>query len=286
SDLYLVKLNFFDSQATVYKKQLGDLVGATLVPGERIFLTGSPVFWLGSLKQNFNLLQVRGGKDENSTHKTWALGAYQIREGESPQLLEGWLSVFGVSRLLYQGEGSDEYYKDFKNEKRFTSWYPVDSEGDNKVYDFPNSLVRLASTELLKVPAPAAGDDKRALIEYVSYLKDPVKLTYKAGKIELSVMPPSDTLISFSISYDTHWHITEGQGRLKSDSFGNMVLEPGENNSRWQITYTEEWWEMLPGVGFTLVFLLILNKSDSFAAYFKKKTPSLGISVTNEEENY
>src|SRR3989344_7550508 len=143
---------------TSYKQRIVELVGGSVSQNDRIFLTGSGVFWLGEFARGQNLLdpqldrdgtlvnhkgivpprmrssqispasprffevgllQVRGGRDEVSTHQTWAMGAYNIREGEKGELLKDWLAVFGVSTLLYQNETSVEYFKDYKNRQRF-----------------------------------------------------------------------------------------------------------------------------------------------------------------------
>ena len=50
---------------------------------ERVFLSGSPVFWINSKNES---MQVRGGNDIVSTSQWWAHGAYQIREGQDAAL--------------------------------------------------------------------------------------------------------------------------------------------------------------------------------------------------------
>ncbi len=53
------------------------------------------------------------------------MGAYQIREGDDPDLLKDWLAALGVSRVLVHEEGSQEYFHDFKNTTRFEGFEKI-----------------------------------------------------------------------------------------------------------------------------------------------------------------
>ncbi len=70
-----------------YKKEVVEIVKTIdYQPETRFFFSGSPVFWINSALDT-PLMQVRGGRDDASIHKTWAMGAYQIREGDSSRVL-------------------------------------------------------------------------------------------------------------------------------------------------------------------------------------------------------
>lgn len=79
----------------------------------RVFLSGSTVFWSGSVGLPIN--QVRGGNDRASTHSFWHHGAYQIREGSDPELTKEWLDRLEVSYVLVHTRNSSEYYHDFEH---------------------------------------------------------------------------------------------------------------------------------------------------------------------------
>lgn len=341
SDGYLVKKNFFDSESDKYRKQILSLSFRSGLAGEksppesetpngisqsftllrndssRIFLTGSPVFWL-STKQNSYILQVRGGRDEVSTHKTWAIGAYQIREGETDELLKNWLTVFGVSQLLYQGPDSQEYFKDYKNRERFVELnkqsFPslchsrengnplvitktdprVGHEDDGTrdscadlVYVFPYSIARSADKALLNVDQPEKGNDEQALASYVDKLGAPLEFTYKnPTTIQINGQIDSSQIISLAVSYDPNWHLVKGAGKITSDSFGNLVILPQNKETEWTLEYREGWSSWLPAVLLSLISTLLLSQSDRLTQLLLRKSPSLSTADKNEEEEY
>ncbi|MEK7166253.1 MAG: hypothetical protein AAB874_05600, partial [Patescibacteria group bacterium] len=187
----LYKPNEKDS---VYKKGILQMISSQVLPGSRVFLSGSPVFWLGAVKQN--LLQVRGGRDEVSTHPTWAMGAYQIREGIDIEILRNWLSVFGVSELIYHSESSREPFKDFKNPERFKEFSEVISDSPNTVITFNAFIARRADPEITVVAKPKEGSDKEALAAYQKTLGDPLNFKSDARELLIEGQLRGDQVVS------------------------------------------------------------------------------------------
>lgn len=103
---------FVSSSKPVITKSLEELNRIAGVQPERIFLSGSTVFWANSL---YDLYQVRGGRDEASINPGWLKASYEIREGSDPQKTITSLKKLGVTYVLVHGADSLEYYHDFKN---------------------------------------------------------------------------------------------------------------------------------------------------------------------------
>lgn len=78
----------------------------------RVFVTGSSVFWLNVY---FDTVQVRGGRDEVSIDPDWRLGAYNFREGVNPIIIDQDLKKLNVVYVLVNATGSSDFYKDYKN---------------------------------------------------------------------------------------------------------------------------------------------------------------------------
>jgi hypothetical protein len=331
--LFLWKLFVNDAHlVSKYKKEIRKLVyqdayaedDNNLNDQNRIFMSGSPVFWFGSASgQNFldpqlnrdisqsdhtdivplrmrsaktssasplsimiGLLQVRGGKDQVSTHPTWAMGAYQIREGKDRELLGDWLKIFGVSYILVHDQTSAEYFKDFRNLERFDDLALVGSEGGNLLYKYPASLARTADESLLQVPRPEAGNDEYATHEYAERLSRPLNVKYMTPtEIEISTgeLNPSE-IISMAVTYDPGWKLVKGQGKLARDNFGNLAIIPQAGVSTFSLEYKEIWTGWFWGVLLSLISCWLLFQSEWLV--LKLKFPSLTISQDQEQEEY
>ena len=312
---------------TSYKQRIVELVGGSVSQNDRIFLTGSGVFWLGEFARGQNLLdpqldrdgtlvnhkgivpprmrssqispasprffevgllQVRGGRDEVSTHQTWAMGSYNIREGEKVELLKDWLAVFGVSTLLYQNETSVEYFKDYKNRQRFADMTCyLTCEKPDVIYKFPNSIARLAQKELLQVSPPKAGNDESTLATYTFKLGEPLEFAYiKPNQMIISGETKENEVISLAVAFDPHWKLTTGSGVVNSDNFGNLVITPSQNENEWSLTYQENWSSWMPGIVLSLISLAFLTQTKRMVELLERKTPAIGVIGKNEEDEY
>lgn len=107
--------------------KIGQFLSETVKPGERVFLSGSSVFWLNAF---FDIVQVRGGVDQAAVHPTWDKAAWEIREGKNAEDAEEWLRTLNVSYLVVHSSASSEYYHDFVYPEKFE-----DTTRLKKIYD-------------------------------------------------------------------------------------------------------------------------------------------------------
>ena len=118
--LFLVKNNVIDtfqkeiSQSIEYR--IGKKLAEIIKPGEKVFLSGTTVFWLNTF---FDIPQVRGGEDKAAVHPIWDKAAWEIREGTKVELSEEWLRELGVKYLVVHDQTSKEFYHDFAYPEKF-----------------------------------------------------------------------------------------------------------------------------------------------------------------------
>jgi hypothetical protein len=114
--------------------RLGQELDQKMRPGERVFLSGTTVFWLNAF---FDLSQVRGGVDQASVNSDWRKAVWEIREGEDPEKSLAWLKKLKIDYLVVHSQASSEFYHDFKNPEKFAGIEAMklvyDKEGD-KIY--------------------------------------------------------------------------------------------------------------------------------------------------------
>lgn len=96
--------------------KIGQILSGIVKPGERVFLSGSSVFWLNAF---FDIPQVRGGNDRASVNKQWRQAAWEIREGEKVDKSIRWLKELDISYLVIHTQDSDEFFHDFKYPEKF-----------------------------------------------------------------------------------------------------------------------------------------------------------------------
>ncbi len=296
-NVILVQKLYFNSQATLYKQEIIQLiksVGSAFGPGpstkERFFLSGSPVFWLGSLQLHEpGLVQVRGNRDEAATHDTWAMGAYQIREGQDPALLKSWLAIFGVNFLLLHRRDSQEFFHDYKNTERFAQFEPVAKVSGNELYSFQTSLGRIVNVRILDAKKPRDGQDLPALKNYVEAYKENIYVDFQNPQeinIKLSRVLAADELISLSITHNQNWQLKNDQGQIFKDAFGNMLIKPGSQELTIQLIYKESWRGSLAVLVVGLSGFVLLYRSDKLDKWLHLKLPSLVVGKKDEETEY
>ncbi len=111
--------------------RIASQLNKTVKPGQRVFLSGTTVFWLNAF---FDIAQVRGGVDQVSVDPNWRVFVWEIREGESPREALEALRKLGVDYLVVHDKTSEEFYHDFANPDKFAE-LPVlqkiyDQQGD------------------------------------------------------------------------------------------------------------------------------------------------------------
>ena len=139
----LIIKGLFVNLGSDYQSSITSILKKNVKENERVFLSGSSVFFINS---KLNIRQVRGGVDQNSIHPFWAMGAYQIREGENSDLAYGWLRTFGVSYILVHDKDlpagrqeSKEPFYDFKHPEKFASCHPEFISGSRAI-EIPKSI--------------------------------------------------------------------------------------------------------------------------------------------------
>lgn len=85
---------------------------AQTIGKNRIFLSGSTVFWANAL---FDIYQVRGGRDQVSVNPDWYKAAWVFREESNSAEISGWANRINLNYALIHTEDSREYYHDYKN---------------------------------------------------------------------------------------------------------------------------------------------------------------------------
>ncbi|MFC1790522.1 hypothetical protein ACFLZP_03505 [Patescibacteria group bacterium] len=220
----------------------------TLVkPSERVFLSGSPVFWQNAL---VDVAQVRGGVDRGATHPFWDHAAFQIREGEDPELAGAWLEALGAKWLVVHGPESTEPYLDFKRTERFQNselFSEASASDGDSLYQVKTSLARQITNpeSFFKITSPTAGDDALALSEYNQYLGKAIGFEWLSSSEVVINLPDKDPqAISLAITYDPGWKAYQNEDQLiiKKDSLGQMVIFT-QNNQRVRLLYSQPSWE-------------------------------------------
>ncbi|MCH7641586.1 hypothetical protein IID22_05325, partial [Patescibacteria group bacterium] len=205
---------------------------AEIVGNERVFLSGSTVFWANAL---YDLNQVRGGVDKAAIHPYWDHAAFQLREGSDPELAQGWLEALGVSYVLVHGPASPEAYHDFRNIDKWSNVGEVvwENQGD-VIYEVSNvSLAWVVDLKRIKsVKSPKNGTDLTSLNSYLAAKKRPVEAVWKGpGKILLDVKGlRQDEGVVLAVSFNSKWRV-DANISLKKDPLGNILVIPEETKN-------------------------------------------------------
>jgi len=109
------------------ERRIAGVLSWVVQPDEKVFLSGSSVFWLNSW---FDIAQVRGGADRGSVDPDWRAAAWEIREGKEVIRSLEWIDKLGIKWLVVHGKTSREVYGDFKFPDKFEGVKRLE-----KVYD-------------------------------------------------------------------------------------------------------------------------------------------------------
>ena len=206
---------------------------AALQPQGRVFATGGLRFRLNSW---FPIAQVGGGFESGLSNRMPLRLSYQIRTGmNSAPGQDGVdavreLRALGAEYVAVHGSKSREYYRDFKNPKKFDGLLdPVWREEDDTIYRVPfSSLAHAVSPAELSSwdpagmlpasdPYPAAiGDASRSLA---------VSWRGSSG-LDIEGAIPQGQLVSVQVNYDPGWSAAQ-DGRpipVDRDRLGYLVL--------------------------------------------------------------
>ncbi len=287
-DAFLVGKLFISTSLTdnVYKHKISAII-SHVTDSERIFVSGSPVFWLNHALPTPKY-QVRGAKDEVSTHATWAMGAYYLREGTSQEMVNAWMKTLGVSRVLLHTTGSREYFRDFKHPELYANLLHLINNNEDVFLRTDNALAYTTDRDILSLKKPGGGGDREIVTRYASLLKKPIDIVYKSPSL-LSVSIPAgmteEEVVAILVSFNSHWKIKQGEGSLNSDAFGNMVLVP-KSEGEFILSYEESLASFIPGLILSVISLASLTIRPRPYHIFENKLKSISVTTKDEEEDY
>ena len=212
--------------------------------GGRVLLPGSSAFWLTAFSDTPELW----GFEQATTDYTIRVATYAIQKADPtyPHEAEAsvvWLKALGVHAVAVSGPTSTEYWKPFRNPKKFEGLLdPLWREGsDDVIYrvdqarvdNTPASLARVIPLGALVSRAPIFGLDVDPLRLYVVALED-LRMpcaefrwtTAHSAGITTNLEPGQ--VLSVQMAWDKGWHAT-ANGRptpVLRDAIGLMHLDP------------------------------------------------------------
>lgn len=210
------------------------------LPGRRVLMPGSVGFFLNVFT---DVPQFAGGVDQSVANPLWTDVNYQVLSGENAGAGEGevallWLKAFGVSAVGVSGPGSAEFFKPFRNPRKFEGLLPVLwRDGADVIYAIPrrsDSLAHVIRPEDLPPRAPEGGLDVEPVRHYVAALEDPAlpaaSMSWTApDRAVIRAQVERGQLLSIQVTHDPGWKATvNGQPRpVMRDSLGQIAIHPG-----------------------------------------------------------
>jgi len=211
----------------------------TNLPGRRVLASGDVGTWFNVFNDN---PQLSSGHDPFSPNWMLNIGVYTIYTGDNAgasdaQISITWLKAFGCHAVTVPGPNSREYYKPFRNPRKFEGVLPVLwHEEDDTIYAVPGrsaSLAHVIPTSAVVRRPPVNGLDIEDVARYVAALDDPAwpeaPFTWtdpEHGHISASVHPGQ--AVAMQVTYDRGW-VAKTNGRsvpIDRDGIGLMVLRP------------------------------------------------------------
>ena len=280
----------FSNSGHAYQQRILTILKENVPEGERVFLSGTPVFWVNAF---IDQPQVRGGNDSMSVHPFWAQAAFQIREGKDPSISHDLLLALGSPYVLVHRGDSEEKFDDFKVPLKFDSTNFVKvTGGDDALYKLNKAqsygTVRVADVRIISMPKPKGGNDSAVIHDYVSSLKESVPADFqKPNMIVIKGNLGEGEIFSFSVAYHPSWRIDKGKGRLQGDSLGNIAIVPEKSGEQqFAISFHPSIWDIAVPIFASLVFCIVLLYHETVSQFFRKRVfsrLSLGFSEHDEE---
>lgn len=208
--------------------------------GGRVFVPGSSAFWLTAFSDTPELW----GFDQAVTDYTIRLAEYELYNGDpsgtrDPEASILWLKALGVHAVGISGPTSTEFWKPFRNPKKFEgALEPLWRYGNDDVIYLVDSatasLARVVPGSALVSRTPVDGLDLDPLRSYVAALDD-VQLPRadfrwtSAHSADISTRLAPGQALSVQMAWDKGWRAT-ANGRptpVRRDAIGLMVIDPG-----------------------------------------------------------
>ncbi len=210
------------------------------LPGQRVMATGSVGYFLNVFGDT---PQFAGGADQAAINPLWTHVSYQILTGENAGPREAevallWLDAFGVDAVTVSGPKGREFYKPFRNPKKFEGVLPeLWRDGDDVIYRVPRRAATLAHVVQpagLAPRSPAGGLDVDPVRHYVAALDNPAyslaRMTWLTRhSAVISARLEKGQVLSVQLSYHPGWQArVAGQPRpVRADNLGQLVIDPG-----------------------------------------------------------
>lgn len=291
-DCYIVINNLTPSNVAgaIYQQKILTMLKDNVPKGDRVFLSGTPVFWVNAYR---NQMQIRGGNDGVSVHPFWRHAAFQIREGKDPSVSHDLLLALGTPYVLVHKGDSKEVFRDFKTPSKFDSLYfNIVINGDDALYKInseqPYGIARVADVRIVKTTEPKKGDDAFAIHNYVSFLKRSASAFFQTpNRLVISSNPAHEEVVSLAITYHPSWRIDKGKGSLRADSLGNIVITPKQSGEQqFVLSFSRRIQDIVVPLLASLVFCFALLYHESVRQFLKRHLFSklfLGLSENDEE---
>lgn len=207
--------------------------------GTRVMVPGSSSFWLNAFT---GAPQLGGGFDQGTTNFLIRVAEYVLYSSDGTgdrdaEISIAWLRAFGVGAVATGGPASGEYYKPYRNPRKFAGRLEVLwRDGDDALYRVPGdgSLAHVMRPSSLPSRTPVNGIDIEPLAPYLAALDDAslprVNLRWTSRhSAEITADLRPGEIVSVQVSHHPGWQ-ARANGReltVRADALGQLVVEPG-----------------------------------------------------------
>jgi hypothetical protein len=204
-------------------------------PGARAVAGGAVRFWYNVWH---DLPQLGGGSEQGLLNPNIMPPQWEIFIGESFELSNLWMHLFGVDAILVNEKHSREHYHDYQYPEKFRGKLPVlhDNGAGDIIYAVPRrypSLARVVERArfdaLPRIPGNGQIPELQAWFDVVERGPEAPTETTWMGTDELHIKAPvgEGQAVWVQVSYDTNWraYIGETQVPIRSDKLGLMLID-------------------------------------------------------------
>ena len=241
-----------------------------LTTGDRVYLTGTPAFWLNVFS---DVPQIRGGADNAQPNPWWADASYQVNKGTDTQLLKSWLKIMNVKYILVNYPESGTHYVDYENYERFSDFKLVTEFADGGFKLFSDETTQ---PSLFNIVDPTTSQfqgqidsklNSAAIIAFAKMLPDKPdpRLTYQIinsdqYQVKISDLKPSEKIV-FKMNYDSRLKAFDQDGRaVKIEPIGPhlvAITPPAGQTSTITLKYGYNF-SFLQGLSITIITILFI----------------------------
>lgn len=258
------------SMSNSYEAEIADYLANKVdaTTGERVYLTGTPAFWLNAFAE---IPQIRGGADNAQPNPWWADAAYQINQGNDAKLAKSWLNIMNVRYILVNHPASGTHYVDYANYERLQDYSSVASfaDGGFELLEVPDGnlslFVQVNQTAHNYTPQIESKTDFNNINRFAEMLN-----SADLNLVKYQIISPSKytlqtenltagDVIIFKMNYNPRWQAVDQFGHhLKIESIGpNFIKITPQTTGQVSINvyYQSNWIDYL---GYTLTALTLI----------------------------